>query len=939
MIGAGGMGEVWAAHRRGASDHEVLAVKCLPERLADVPAFRQILLEEARLAMLLRHPNIVHVFDAAEVAGQAYIAMEFVHGLDLARLRKYMAETGERLAPQVIAYVIGEILTGLDYAHNLVHEAELLSLVHRDISPHNVMLSVEGEVKLTDFGVARLSSEDTSGTHVKGKARYMPPEQLRGESRSPAVDLFAAGAVLHEMLDGSVFRGEGVDDARLLGMALNGSVPAPKHPREIPRTLERLRRGLLAADPRQRIRSAAEALELLQAWTGYRDAGTELAQVVMRYLERQTGLAQQPTQTGLAHQATFLQTNEIRIEDADDFLALDGLPNESMLSAPVMQAAKSGVLAVDAQDHGAGLVQDLEHDLVHAPDHGRHGVDEDGFVIDDPIPRAPTGGHRSVPAFTGSPLQLDMPARGPSIARQHTTSHNPVVSQGRSGAARWLIWIIGVLAVGAAAVFGGPKLMAWLDARADDPLDAAPADDFGLRKARVIGDDHPSHAGFRHHRMDKLATDDILYEYTVTPGPDATEPLAMLAAGEAEFALMRLDQLLRAPADALAGAKIVAVVAVSVGADGLVLDSVEHPSLRSLEDLAKLGRKLEHPVVLAYASASPGASLELRLDALLSAIAQPTVQRSDEPADARSVYDALAAEASDDAPIVAAMLSEPWLSQARDAGMTVAVSTADLPTTVIHLLIASERTLASGPELVSAVVGRAYEVVDAQHSEPAEREALIQQLVTSSGLSAAEAGAALLGLCRPDAAGALPWLLGTDDKGPLLSEAVEATWATLRARDLVTGPSPSRDSLNRLIDARALMAAAEGREAKHACAPAPTVTADQSARPLGELALPVADTSWFNANEPALSNEHTVHVDDLVVRLRSFNPATVTAVITGYGDDRGDKSRALGQARAKALVERLQSAGVEMQLAPRGASASAGPPAQLRISLATIGED
>jgi serine/threonine protein kinase len=228
QIGAGGMGEVWAAHRAATGPREVLAVKRLPKQLAKDPTYRRILLDEARLSMLLRHRNVVHVFDAGEADGEAYIAMEFVQGLDLSRLRKLLDQTGEGLSPTAVAYIIGDVLEGLDYAHNLQQDGKPIALVHRDVSPHNVILSTRGEVKLTDFGVARLSSEDTSGTHVKGKARYMPPEQLRGESRSPKVDLFAAGAVLHELLDGSVFRGDAIDDARLLGMAIDGVVPEPR---------------------------------------------------------------------------------------------------------------------------------------------------------------------------------------------------------------------------------------------------------------------------------------------------------------------------------------------------------------------------------------------------------------------------------------------------------------------------------------------------------------------------------------------------------------------------------------------------------------------------------------------------------------------------------------------------------------------------------------
>jgi serine/threonine protein kinase/outer membrane protein OmpA-like peptidoglycan-associated protein len=905
----------------GTDAPEIIAVKCLPERLADDPALRQILLQEARLAMLLRHPNIVHVFDAGESRGQAYIAMEFVHGLDLARLRKQMEQADERLPPAVIAYVIGQVLTGLDYAHNLVHDAELISLVHRDISPHNVMLSVDGEVKLTDFGVARLSSEDTSGTHVKGKARYMPPEQLRGESRSPTVDLFAAGAVLHELLDGSVFRGEAIDDARLLGMAVDGTVPAPKRPHEIPRQLERLRRGLLAPDPRQRIRSADQALALLQDWKPYRDTRAEVAQIVMRYLERQSGLPHQPTATGLAHQATFLHTNQIQVERSDDFLSLDGLADESMLSEPM-----STPMSMPTQARAL------------APEHE--------FALREDTARPATGGHRSVEQLAASTLELDLPnAEKPSFARHVATSPNPIVPRRRLAT---LLKILGVIAGLGLAGFGVVTLIDVIDARDRDSLDPTPAPgDSAFRKARVLGDNLPAHAGFRHHRMDKLATDDILYEYVAAPR-NPSDLLAALAAGEAEFALTRLDQLLLAHKHGAARptAKIVAVVGVSFGADALVLDSLEHPTLRSLDDLAKLGRKLEPRPLLAYADGTPSAYLEQHLVTLLSALAldPSTLQRATTYANTQAVYEALTAEADPAAPIVAAILSEPWLSKAADAGMTIAASTRDLPHAMITVLLASERVLENDPQLVDAVVARYYEVVGGQQIEPEEGEALIQQVAKDSGLTAAEATQSLLGLCRFDAVGALPWLRSSGDEPALIAAAIEATWITLSQADRVNGPvnGLAAPSLASLIDASALVAAAAGQPKigpadNCVIEPMPLATAKTlTSQPLGALELPGPATPWFVAKGTALSADQAQLVPALAARLRRFNPATVRAVITGFGDTGGGK--ALGQARARALVEALQAAGVELSLDPRGAPTSAGVPATLlRISLLRIG--
>jgi eukaryotic-like serine/threonine-protein kinase len=270
------MAEVWMGRREalgGAS--KTVAIKLLASHLAENPIYRRMFVDEGRLTMMLSHSNIVQVFDVGEQGGRSFLIMEWVDGIDLTGL---VSEGDEPLGFSIIGHVVGEILRGLAYAHELAQGADQSGVVHRDISPHNVLCSVSGEVKITDFGVARLTSEETSGVHVRGKLRYMPPEQVRGESKHPTVDLFAVGAILHELLDGVRFRA-GYERDELFGMVLAGEVP-PLRRRDIPAELVALRRGLLAADPRLRIQSASEALELLRGWSGYRNATDELAQRV-----------------------------------------------------------------------------------------------------------------------------------------------------------------------------------------------------------------------------------------------------------------------------------------------------------------------------------------------------------------------------------------------------------------------------------------------------------------------------------------------------------------------------------------------------------------------------------------------------------------------------------------------------------------------------------
>ena len=281
QLGAGGMGEVWTARRSalgGAA--KLVAIKTLLPSKAGDPKARSMFLEEARLSMLLTNSNIVQVFDVGEASdGTCYMAMEFVDGIDLSKLIARLAAEDERLSHVLVAHVVGEILKGLAHAHEFSHEGTRKSVVHRDVSPSNVMLSLSGEVKLMDFGVARLASEETTGNFVKGKVRYMPPEQIRGNSRHPTVDLFAVGAILYELLEGTRFRGNAEDETELLGMCINGHVP-PLTRRDTPDVFERLFRDLTAVPEQERIPSARVAHRLLSQWTGCRDARFELEEIV-----------------------------------------------------------------------------------------------------------------------------------------------------------------------------------------------------------------------------------------------------------------------------------------------------------------------------------------------------------------------------------------------------------------------------------------------------------------------------------------------------------------------------------------------------------------------------------------------------------------------------------------------------------------------------------
>jgi serine/threonine protein kinase len=283
-LGAGGMGQVWMGRRETLGAAREVAIKTLTAGAN--PEARRMFLDEARLSMLLRNSNIVQVHDVAETEDKTcYMVMEYVEGLNLSELEEKMRQAGESMPDSMAAFIIGEVLKGLAHAHELRDGGQPKTVVHRDVSPHNVMLSIFGEVKIMDFGIARVASEDTSGVHVKGKVRYMPPEQLRGESREPTLDLFAVGAMLHELLDQVKFRSNVLDEARLYGMVLDGEIPKLQRANDtIPRELDELRLKLLASKPSDRVQTAREAFRRLTCWPGYRDTRFELDELVRRYV-------------------------------------------------------------------------------------------------------------------------------------------------------------------------------------------------------------------------------------------------------------------------------------------------------------------------------------------------------------------------------------------------------------------------------------------------------------------------------------------------------------------------------------------------------------------------------------------------------------------------------------------------------------------------------
>jgi eukaryotic-like serine/threonine-protein kinase len=207
LLARGGMAEVYRAKSHGVEGFEkVLVIKRILPELGENPQFVEMFINEAKIAVTLSHANIVQVFDLGRAEGSYFIAMEYVAGYDLATVLHRALRLGRPIPQELAVYVVSELAKGLDYAHRR-RDAQLrpMNIVHRDVSPQNVLISFEGEVKLTDFGIAKAAlamEEDTDVGVLKGKYAYMSPEQARGEDVDSRTDLFALGVVLYELLTG-----------------------------------------------------------------------------------------------------------------------------------------------------------------------------------------------------------------------------------------------------------------------------------------------------------------------------------------------------------------------------------------------------------------------------------------------------------------------------------------------------------------------------------------------------------------------------------------------------------------------------------------------------------------------------------------------------------------------------------------------------------------
>ncbi len=381
-LAQGGMGALYLAVAGDRGLERMMVIKTVLPHLADaeyVARFR----DEAKVVVKLSHGNLIPVFDAGLVGGELFLAMDFVEGRDLRAVWNRCAKKQVAFPIDVAVYIVKELCRGLAYAHSFPD----LNLVHRDISPPNVLVSYAGEVKLTDFGLASstLKLEKTAPGIIYGKVAYMSPEQARGEKLEGRSDMYATGIVLWELLTGRQLFPPGKDQPQdLLSRAKNPEPPRPsKRAPRVPVELDEICVRSLAANKEDRYKDCDEMREALQTWLSANAPSTDGTRMskFLQELFSEDILRERAERTEMISRVrtralTLPPTDELRqmIEQASAGVSLEDGDKDS--ESPVRKPGTSGRRAADRGVEGEDRRRDSDRRLLRAQ--SRPAVGGDG---------------------------------------------------------------------------------------------------------------------------------------------------------------------------------------------------------------------------------------------------------------------------------------------------------------------------------------------------------------------------------------------------------------------------------------------------------------------------------------------------------------------------------------------------------------------------------
>jgi len=352
-LGHGGMAEVFLAVASGpAGFNKLVVIKQIRAELADDPEFLNMFLDEARLAARLSHPNVVQTNEVGHVGNRYFIAMEYLDGQPLNRVLQRFKRDNAGLPMGMHLRILIDVLAGLHHAHELAdYDGTPLEVVHRDVSPHNVFVTYEGQIKVVDFGIAKAmnSSSETRAGVIKGKVAYMSPEQARGDKVDRRSDIFAVGVMLWEAMTGQRLW-KGLTDVAMLHRIIKGDIPSPKTIKgDLPEKMVEICMKALSPVREERFESAADfqsALEDHLNETGERVSVRDIGKLVAKTFDQDRVRIKSVIEAQIKKSATSTTTLP-----SIDPLAVSGIHGGTRPSLPALNSGsftQSGLLATDS---------------------------------------------------------------------------------------------------------------------------------------------------------------------------------------------------------------------------------------------------------------------------------------------------------------------------------------------------------------------------------------------------------------------------------------------------------------------------------------------------------------------------------------------------------------------------------------------------------------
>ena len=472
-ISVGGMAEVFKAKSFGVEGFEkLIAIKRILSNVAEDEDFISMFIDEAKIAVQLNHANIAQIFDLGNIDGSYFIALEYIHGKDLRTIWDRHNRRSLLLPIPMSAYIMIRICEGLDYAHRKKNAAGSdLNIVHRDVSPQNILVSYEGEVKIVDFRIAKAANKAsrTQAGILKGKFGYMSPEQVRGLPLDGRSDIFSSGIILYELLTGErLFAGE--SDFSTLEKVRNVEIlPPTTYNRKIPDALEKIVLKTLSKDPDDRYKTSYDMQEDLQRFLimnksnfGRKDLAAYMKRAFKTDIERELERHKQYDQMTKDLEAG------LREESGVSFPSAPTVPNTPP-ALPKKAEAFSQPAVIEQFDDDED--DDIETVVV---DTRESGLDS---IITDKRPRPPvpppvSGPVTTPPPWEGKPPQAGSPEeedikltpRVPPVRPQASSSPIEELTTGEettmsgqhpsAGKRPMINLVIAVLAVVAVGVFG-----------------------------------------------------------------------------------------------------------------------------------------------------------------------------------------------------------------------------------------------------------------------------------------------------------------------------------------------------------------------------------------------------------------------------------------------------------------------------------------------------